>query len=199
VIQSGEGGAVTSVLMRGANSTQTLVLVDGVRANSPYFSGYDFSALTTENVERIEIVRGPFSSLYGSDAMGGVVQIFTRPPGVHPAGTGRFETGSDGLGIVSVFASSGQGPISAVATFRGVETDGERDNSDWTQRNGSLRVEGTVTGSVRGALEVAVLDGDAGVPGAVGAESPRARGTFREERIALPVSFTRSRATTPPS
>jgi vitamin B12 transporter len=122
--------------------------------------------------------------------MGGVVQIFTRPPGVHPAGTGRFETGSDGLGIVSVFASSGQGPISAVATFRGVETDGERDNSDWTQRNGSLRIEGTVSGSVRGALEVAVLDGDAGVPGAVGAESPRARGTFREERIALPVSFT---------
>ena len=70
---------MTSLFLRGANSTQALVLVDGVRVNSPYFSGYDFSALTTENVERIEVVRGPFSSLYGSDAMGGVVQIFTRP------------------------------------------------------------------------------------------------------------------------
>ena len=189
VIQSGENGAVTSVLLRGANSTQTLVLVDGVRVNSPYFSGYDFSALTTENVERIEIVRGPFSSLYGSDAMGGVVQVFTRPTGQRPAGSGRFEVGSNRWRNTSVSASSGEGPVSLAATFRGVGTDGERPNSDWTQRNGSLRVDGALSETVRGSLEVAVLDGDAGVPGAVGAESPRARGTFREERVALPVSF----------
>jgi outer membrane cobalamin receptor len=66
VARQGGDGSLTSVFLRGTNSTQALVLVDGARVNSPFFSGYDFSALTTENVERIEIVRGPFSALYGS-------------------------------------------------------------------------------------------------------------------------------------
>ncbi|HMF08040.1 MAG TPA: DUF6580 family putative transport protein, partial [Thermoanaerobaculia bacterium] len=70
--QSGGPGAQTSLFLRGAASTQTLVLVDGVRVNSPFFPGYDFGPLSTENIERIEVVRGPFSALYGSDAIGGV-------------------------------------------------------------------------------------------------------------------------------
>jgi len=78
VVQSGGPGTVTSLFLRGTSSTQTLVLVDGVPLNSPYFGGTDISALSTANVERIEIVRGPFSALYGSEAIGGVVQIFTR-------------------------------------------------------------------------------------------------------------------------
>ena len=74
VVQSGAPGSLTSVFTRGTNSTHTLVLVDGARMNSPFFPGYDFSGVTTENIERIEIVRGPFSALYGSDAVfwGGV-------------------------------------------------------------------------------------------------------------------------------
>lgn len=189
VLRSGEEGALTSLFLRGANSTQALVLVDGVRVNSPYFSGYDFSALTTESVERIEIVRGPFSSLYGSDALGGVVQVFTRSATARPAGSASFEAGGDGFRSATVFASSGEGPISATATYRGVASDGSRGNSDWTQRNGSLRLDGVTSERLRAGLELSVLDGDAGVPGAVGAEMPLARGTFREERIALPVTF----------
>ena len=80
VVTLGSPGSQTSLFTRGTNSTQTLVLVDGARMNSPFFAGYDWSALTTENVDRIEIVRGPFSALYGSDAIGGVVQVFTRSP-----------------------------------------------------------------------------------------------------------------------
>ena len=57
-----------------------------MRMNSPYFAGYDFSALTTENIERIEIVRGPFSALYGSDAIGGVDPDLHAPGS---AGSGR--------------------------------------------------------------------------------------------------------------
>ena len=74
VVQSGGPGAVTSLFLRGTSSTQTLVLVDGVTLNSPYFGGTDLSALSTANVERVEVVRGPFSALYGSEAIGGVVQ-----------------------------------------------------------------------------------------------------------------------------
>ncbi len=78
VARSGGPGGVTSLFLRGTNSNSTLVLVDGVKMNSPYFGGVDLSSLGTANVERIEIVRGPFSALYGSEAIGGVVQLFTR-------------------------------------------------------------------------------------------------------------------------
>jgi vitamin B12 transporter len=78
VVQSGGPGTVTSLFLRGTSSTQTLVLVDGVPLNSPYFGGTDLSALSVANVERVEVVRGPFSSLYGSEAIGGVVRVFTR-------------------------------------------------------------------------------------------------------------------------
>ena len=78
VVQSGGAGTVTSLFLRGTNSTQTLVLVDGVKLNSPFFGLVDVSALSTANVERVEVVRGPFSALWGSEAIGGVVQLFSR-------------------------------------------------------------------------------------------------------------------------
>ncbi len=84
VVQSGGPGAVTSVFLRGTKSTHTLVLIDGVEVNSPATGGFDFANLTVDNIERIEIIRGPQSTLYGSDAIGGVVNIITKR-GVGPA------------------------------------------------------------------------------------------------------------------
>jgi len=78
VVQSGDNGGVTSVFTRGTNSNQTLVLFDGVRLNSPYFGGYDWSILPTAGLERIEVVRGPFSALWGGDAVGGVVNLMPQ-------------------------------------------------------------------------------------------------------------------------
>jgi vitamin B12 transporter len=77
LVQSGSYGAVTSLFLRGGESRYTKVLIDGVPVNS---SGgfFAFSHLTTDNVDRIEIVRGPASVLYGADAVSGIVQIFTR-------------------------------------------------------------------------------------------------------------------------
>ncbi len=77
LVQSGSYGAVTSLFLRGGESRYTKVLIDGVPVNS---SGgfFDFSHLTTDNIDRIEIVRGPASVLYGADAVSGVVQVFTR-------------------------------------------------------------------------------------------------------------------------
>ena len=189
IARQGSDGALTSVFLRGTNSTQTLVLVDGARVNSPFFSGYDFSALTTENVERIEIVRGPFSALYGSDAIGGVIQIFTRAAAPGFSGQAAAEGGSAGQRQGSVFLSAGSGPFAAAGSFREARVGGDRGNSDWKERNGSLRLEGRFSEAVRVALEGSILDGEVGVPGPVGAETPRARGFFREERIALPVLF----------
>ncbi|AHG90671.1 TonB-dependent receptor [Gemmatirosa kalamazoonensis] len=83
LVQSGSFGGATSLFLRGGQSNYTKVLIDGVPANLPGGS-YDLAFLTTDNVERIEIVRGPASVLYGSDAVSGVIQIFTRR-GVGPA------------------------------------------------------------------------------------------------------------------
>ncbi|MDP2786727.1 MAG: TonB-dependent receptor [Pseudomonadota bacterium] len=78
VSRTGGEGKSTAIFVRGAASKHVLVLVDGVRAASATTGEYDWNALSPEQIERIEIVRGPLSSLYGSDAIGGVVQIFTR-------------------------------------------------------------------------------------------------------------------------
>jgi vitamin B12 transporter len=82
--QTASYGSATSLFIRGGESKFTKVLLDGVPVNDAG-GAFDFSALTTDNVERIEIVRGPSSVLYGSDAVAGVVQIFTRrgTRGVH--------------------------------------------------------------------------------------------------------------------
>ena len=80
VVRSGGRGAVTSLFPRGGESDYTLVLVDGIRAND-FGGGFDFAHLPVADVDRIEVVRGPQSALYGSDAIGGVVQIITRSGG----------------------------------------------------------------------------------------------------------------------
>lgn len=78
VAQNGGRGSLTSVFIRGANANQTLVLVDGVRINAAASGLARLEFLSPEQIERVEVVRGPRSSLYGSDAIGGVIQIFTR-------------------------------------------------------------------------------------------------------------------------
>jgi vitamin B12 transporter len=76
--QNGGIGRVGGLFIRGANPNQALILVDGVRINSATTGGTQIDQLLLDEIDRIEIVRGPGSALYGSDALGGVVQIFTR-------------------------------------------------------------------------------------------------------------------------
>jgi len=78
ISRNGGPGASTSLFMRGTNSNQTLVLIDGVRASSTTTGAFAWQHLNTSDIERIEIVRGPRAAQYGSDAIGGVIQIFTR-------------------------------------------------------------------------------------------------------------------------
>lgn len=80
VSRNGGYGKTTNVYLRGTNAGHVLVLVDGIRAASATLGSFAWSNLSPDQIERIEIVRGPRASLYGSDAIGGVIQIFTRRP-----------------------------------------------------------------------------------------------------------------------
>mgnify|MGYP000001272856 FL=1 len=102
VSQQGSQGAVTQLRARGAEANQILVLINGVEANDiAQGSEFDFSQLSTSDVERIEIVRGPQSALWGSDALAGVVHVITS--GIEQKETTElmFETGSFSTGRVS--------------------------------------------------------------------------------------------------
>ena len=106
VVQTGGVGRLTSIFIRGANSEHTLVMIDGVEVNDPISPGrsYDFAHLTVDNIERIEVIRGPQSTLYGSDAIGGVVNIITKKGEGKPkfflsAEGGSFTTFREATGI----------------------------------------------------------------------------------------------------
>jgi vitamin B12 transporter len=80
IARSGGAGSLSSIFLRGSNSNHTLILIDGVRVNSSTQGSFDVSILPVSMIDRIEIVRGPRAALWGSDAIGGVIQFFTRKP-----------------------------------------------------------------------------------------------------------------------
>ncbi len=146
VVQSGGPGTVASLFLRGGESDYVRVLVDGVSINQPGGS-VDLAGLSIDNVERIEIVRGPVSVLYGSDAVTGVVHVLTR----HGAGRGTVRAGLRGGAYGTTTADlEAMGAVRALGWSLGVSrtgSDGVYDlNSRWTSRTAS------------GALRIAALD-----------------------------------------
>ncbi len=94
---SGGPGSLTTVSIRGSASTQVLILLDGVPLNRPDQASMDLSTLPIQNVDHIEVLRGPFSAIYGSAALGGVINIVTRaaPQSSLSARTGSFGESAD--------------------------------------------------------------------------------------------------------
>lgn len=151
--QSASYGTATSLFIRGGESKFTKVLLDGVPVNEAG-GAFDFSTLTTDNVERIEVVRGPASVLYGSDAVAGVVQIFTR-------------RGTRGTHADLVARGGGFGSADVEASARGAATPG---NSvvDWSVGAARHRTDGYqafnsgfANGSASGLLRAAQGPADA--------------------------------------
>ena len=116
VTRNGGPGQPTSLNIRGADSAQTVVLIDGVKVNDPSNVGaaYDFANLITGDVSRIEVLRGPQSTLYGSEAIGGVVNVITADATRPLQGDAQAEGGSYGTAYVRGGVGGKDGP----ATFR---------------------------------------------------------------------------------
>lgn len=141
VTQSGVSGTLTEVRVRGAEANHVLVLIDGVRANDPATGDtFRWEFLSTNNIERIEIVRGPQSSLWGSDAVSAVVHIITRTEVTDSNIGGYLEGGSFGTSNGGINAAFGGNNWSLNASVEHLTTDGdnisrlgnEDDDSDQT-------------------------------------------------------------------
>ena len=146
-------GKAASLFIRGLEARHTLLLLDGVRVGSATLGTPSLDNLPLETVERIEIVRGPMSALYGSDAVGGVIQVFTArgQPGFHP--NARATVGSERHGQVSAGFGWGQGALDATLQVQHTETQGfsatnpkvqfgsyNADRDGFRQDGGSLRL-----------------------------------------------------------
>lgn len=155
---NGGPGKPTSLFLRGTESDQVVVLIDGVRIGSATSGGAALQDLPIEQIERIEIVRGPFSSLYGSEALGGVIQIFTRRPQGRFVPTFSAAAGSDNARRYSAgLAGRSEGDLSESGGWYSAnavhdETDGinaylDTSSSDYDPdrdgyRNDSLSMQG---------------------------------------------------------
>ena len=106
VVQTGAPGQLTSVFTRGLRSEHTQVLVDGIPINQGLQGAFNFADLTTDNIDRIEIIRGAQSTLYGPRALAGVIQLFTKQGSGAPSGEVSAEGGSFGT-FRETFATSG--------------------------------------------------------------------------------------------
>jgi len=176
VVQNGGRGGITSVFPRGGDSDYTLVLVNGIKANS-FGGGYDFSTLAVHDVDRIEIVRGAESALFGSDAIGAVVQILTReggPPGIG----GVLEAGGQDTRRVALTSSGSVGRwrfgVSAQqlssAGYTGIApATGERvTNDDSRFRNASVSAGWHTPGGPDLRVDALFAADDRGFPGPYG-------------------------------
>ena len=110
IVANGGPGTTTGVFLRGANANQTLVLIDGLRVGSSSSGLATFEAIPLSQIDHIEILRGPAASLYGADAIGGVIQIFTRNGGDALAANASAGYGTYNTSQVSAGASGSGGP-----------------------------------------------------------------------------------------
>jgi vitamin B12 transporter len=157
VVESGSRGSVTSVLIRGADADQVLVLIDGVRVNSTTLGAFDFSQLTPENIDRIEVLRGWGGTLYGSEAVGGVIQIFTRRGEGPPRGS-VSASGGNAYTDREVGEFSGQaGIVSYSGAISHIHTEGfkpENDDYDNIVVNGRLDADLVENGTARAIFRI---------------------------------------------
>lgn len=123
IARNGGPGQVSSVFIRGGESNHTLVLVDGQRINPATAGGAALQNLSPEMIERIEVLRGPRSTLYGSDAIAGVINIITRAP-TAPAAAVTARAGSDNTRDVSALLAYGNGVSGVSVDAAHAQTDG---------------------------------------------------------------------------
>ncbi|NTV99250.1 MAG: TonB-dependent receptor, partial [Chlorobiaceae bacterium] len=161
------GGAVEEIHMRGMNADGTQVFVNGVRMNSISLGSADVAKIPLSNIERIEIVKGSGSLLYGSGASGGVINIFTREPVKDKTDFSlTSEYGTQGTyGIALSHGKAITDKLAYLMTLGKKVTDGFRDNSDLDDKNASIKFAYHNSDSFNASLSGDFVDREYGMPG----------------------------------
>ena len=131
VVQTGTAGQLTLVFTRGLNSNQTQVMLDGIPLNQGLSGAFNFADLTTDNIGRIEVTRGPQSTIYGPSAMAGVIQIFTKQGEGPPTVTLTSEGGSYDTFRESIASEGKIGQFDYSVGASRLDTDNARPNNQY--------------------------------------------------------------------
>jgi vitamin B12 transporter len=149
VSQSGSRGGLTEVRARGGESNHLLVLVDGMAVNGVDNGNFNFADVNVDDIDRIEIIRGPQSGLYGANAHTGVIAITTiSGKGRKPAASVKLEGGVPGAWGASASASGSSGPVYGAITLSNNATEGFNISRFGAERDGSRAFVGTVKAGV---------------------------------------------------
>jgi vitamin B12 transporter len=186
VVRSGTAGKVTSLFTRGTESDHTLVLWNGIELNDPFFGGFDWGLLPTEGVQRIEVIRGPFSALYGSDALGGVVQVLT---GGAPGSGASLELGENGYQRAAVTAGGEIGSLRYDVAAHSRRGDGLADNDFYDSDELVAQASWQAGRGAELGVVVRTNRSDLGIPFSGGVVTPERTTRWRETELALPVRF----------
>jgi vitamin B12 transporter len=190
VMRAGGDGSATSVFTRGTDSDHTLALFDGVRLNSPYFGGYDWSLMPTAGLERVEVVRGPFSALWGADAIGGVINVVPARAATGLSTSLVGEAGEDGWRRFDGAVGYGDGGFDLYASAFEREGRGELANSDFSATQVLLDAGWSWADGRRVAVLVQQLETDLGIPfSSPGVATPRRRQSADQRLFALPLTI----------
>ncbi len=135
IVQTGTPGQLTSVFTRGLNSNQTQVMLDGIPLNQGLSGAFNFADLTTDNIGRIEVTRGPQSTIYGPSAMAGVIQIFTKQGDGPPTVTLTSEGGSYDTFRETIASEGKIGQFDYSIGASRLDTDNARPNNQYRNSN----------------------------------------------------------------
>lgn len=193
VSRTGSQGKISGTFLRGGSTKQALVLWNGVELNNPYLSAYNFGQLATAGVERVEVVRGPFSALYGADAVSGVINVLTVPR--RSGFTADVEAGENGLwnGAIAGAAQLGDWNLHGSAESR--RDDGFAPNDDFSSESVSAGVSYRRGTALSIGLLTRYSSYDLGIPRNINADftafvpTPHRREDGVESQISIPVRF----------
>lgn len=180
-----EVNALSGQLIRGSNTGQVLILLDGRPINNAGSGGFDLSEFTTNNIQRIEVLPGGGSTLYGSDAIGGVINIITRRPTEKITTEAKVNIGAYGLNQQSIQNSGKKGDISWVVGYNRTQAEnnypfsipeanfsGNRKNNDALYNNFNLKLEADLGKRNTLSFSTLYLNKEQGTPGGVSIPFP---------------------------